>query len=388
MQDLARYEQFVTHVSGLLTPAVYAAVQQINARLEERPGFADVKVIVTGGKALQFFFGQAPELLTNDVDVKVTSGRAEDQERCAAVSKEFSALAAATARGYLQDMAIGGETARFQNADDGGILLFVAGFDDFALVLRDEGWVWHREGVVENVVFAYKNLQDNIVSTAPFVDSVFYTTGPTMANFVADAEFDAAPASIEDQLAYYAAGSSDPAIAYQSTLGRKGFYRQKLTYVDAGDRLYVAALGYVLHDMVMMLNKMYDYAQLVANSLGDPRAVGYMLNGGALVRGRRPPIKLKYQRYLAKYRRAVASLSDPKYLNHHTVRTVVENGRAVLERSFCAFGDGSSTREELLAALLSSRLLPDTDNVRAVLSTMNFDTLCDYSLNLAAERRS
>lgn len=387
MQDIKRYEAFVTHVAGLLTPAVYSAVQRMNVALETREGFNDVKVIVTGGKALQFFFGDAPELLTNDVDVKVTSGRADDKDRCAAVSREFAALAANTARRYLEEISRAGDLARVVRSESGDMFIAVAGYDDFAILLRDEGWVWHRQGVVENVVFSYKNLVDNKVANAPFVDSIFFTNTETMGHFISDAEYDAGEPSIEDLLAYYATGTSSIEDAYQSTLGRKGFYRQKLTYVDAGGKLYVASLGYVIHDMVLMMNKMYDYTQQVANFYRNPQYVGFMLGGGSLLREARSPIKLKYQRYLAKYRRVITALSDPKYLNHHSVSRVLEDGIEVVAAPFCVFGQGSNTREALLREVFASRLLPDTETVRAVLDGMNFDTLCDYALQLTPERR-
>lgn len=386
--DLARYEAFVTYASGLLTPAVYAAVQQINADLAGREGFADIKAVVTGGKALQFFLGDAPELLTNDVDVKITSGRQGDKDRCDAISGEFSRLAANLCSRYLGDIAIESDLAKYER-DGLETYVVLREFPEFRITMHgDDGWTWHRPGVVNNVMLSYINTKDRKQANAPFVDSVYFTDGPTMAHFISDEEFDAGPASIEDLLAYYAVGTYDLEHAYQSTVGRKGFYRQKLLHVDAGDRLYVAALGYVVHDMVMMMNKMYDYAQLAGDVSRDRRVTSALLSGREVRRPSGAPIKLKYQRYLAKYRRVIAALSDARYLNHHAVSEVLKDGMGVVSRPFCAFGEGANTHAELLAEIFSTRLLPDAPSVRAVLEGMNFDVLCDYALQMRSSPSS
>lgn len=294
-------DKFTLYVSALLAPTVFAVLKRFNSQAEQE----NYAAIISGGKALQMLMPTVAAFASFDFDIKImplvdfaSPDVGQRQQRGADLSRILTEMLQVAISEKVRGSPLFANSA-FQLApfDDGSVVQIAPTSRLITIDLRF------------SEISSGRSLQKNVVDIIYF-DSI----EPTMQfSTLADA---AIPLSGESLSALYASGiSAGGALPDYSQLfnpvGRKGFYRERLRYLTLEPHLHVSHLGYVIQDMVGVLNNIYDFIMEYPEDmrLDIVKGLAFPVN----YNGETMQAFVKYARYVAKFERIVLSLSSQEY---------------------------------------------------------------------------
>lgn len=277
---------YLKHLSLLATPIVFQVLKDYNLQAEPR-GF---RAIITGGKALQILLPTVASLRSTDFDVKVVE-----------INPARALHPAHALRGITEAQELTRILARSLQANLGPNLLDFSGYT-LRRALDGRQFV---EGLTDALcnVFIEAILPGGRVYRDAICDVLYFTWRHPSLQFASREEEDFLTDPDYLTREYMAGGTTVPDGLWYPQ-GRKGFYRQPFSFHTMEPYLYVATLGYLVHDTVRVLNNLARVIKMYPLRIQDDLIAGATLPDGT---------HSKYNRYVKKYEHIIVALSSLDY---------------------------------------------------------------------------